>query len=218
MRIRQIVKIFFFATSGLLTAFGIFLLIFSWLSFNELKQWGEVRSLDIEVDLSQPGEFSYPFILECPYADSYDLLLILPPFPSSESKPDDLLAGLDAVYSIIDSNGLELPHLRKLRLEPLTKASGKPILFESIGRLPKAMYTFRLTVSQGAGALSGVEQHLIMTYNIGFAAALPLLALALGIPSFAFGVILTFSIVTLTRKKSDTHKGSQPTTAPDGTE
>ncbi len=218
MRIRQIVKIFFLATSGLLTAFGVFLLIFSWFSFQELKQWGEARSLDIEVDLSQPGEFSYPFILECPYADSYDLLLILPPFPSSESKPDDLLAGLDAFYSIIDSNGLELPHLLKLRLEPLTKASGKPILFESIGRLPKAMYTFRLTVSQGAGALSGVEQHLIMTYNIGFAAALPLLALSLGIPSFAFGVILAFSIVTLTRKKSDTHKGSQPTTAPDGTE
>jgi len=217
MRIRQIVKIFFLATSGLLTAFGIFLLIFSWFSFQELKQWGEARSLDIEVDLSQPGEFSYPFILECPYADSYDLLLILPPFPSSESKPDDLLAGLDAFYSIIDSNGLELPHLLKLRLEPLTKASGKPILFESIGRLPKAMYTFRLTVSQGAGALSGVEQHLIMTYNIGFDAAFPFVVLFGGFLTLAGGGIFAFFGLILARKKPGTSQGSQHSTATYGT-
>jgi len=211
MRAHQIVRIIVLAIAGLLIAFGVFSLIFSWSSFWELCQWREARPLDVEVDLSQPGEFSYQFILECPYAYSCDLLLILPPSLSGESKPDDLLAGLEACYSIMDSYGLELPHLRELHLEPLTAASGEPILLEAIGRLPEDTYTFRLTVSQGAGALSGVKQRLIMTYAVGFHALGPFMALALGVFALVGGAILI-------KKKPDTRQGTHPAAAADGTE
>lgn len=203
MRLRHIVKFFFLATSGLLIAFGIFLLIFSWFFFRELKQWHKTHPFDIKVDLSQPGEFSEQFTLKCPYAFSYDLWLILPHSLSVDPELMELFAGLEARYSVIDYSGSEIEWLRELPLEPLTKPSEGQVLLETIGLLHENTYTFKLTVSHGAGALSGVEQRLVMDYNIGFAAALPLLALALGMPSFAFGVILAFLIVKLTRKKSE---------------
>jgi len=201
MRINQIVRIIVLTIAGLLIAVGVLSLIVSWFVFRELRQWSEARPLDIEVDLSQPGEFSDQFILKCPDAVYYELCLVLPSSLCVKSEGEELLAGLEASCSIMDSYGSELPHLRELRLKPAKVTPGKPMLLESIGHLPEDTYTFRLTVSQGAGALSGVEQHLIMTYVVGMGRQLAsFMALYGGVIALTVGALLCIIGVILKRR------------------
>jgi len=216
MKISYIVKIIALLISSLLIAFGICSLIFSYFNYRELKQWHKTHPFDVRVDLSQPGEFSKQFTLNCPYAFSYDLWLLLPQVLSPETEWEELRMNLEVHYSVIDHSGSEIEWLREIHLKPSTKPSEGKILLGTFGRLKENTYTIKFIVSQGVEALSGVEQRLIMDYNIGFAWASPVLALFLGIPSLVIGVISSFLIIKFTRKKSNTHKGNQPAAALDG--
>lgn len=216
MKIGQVFRIIFSVVAGLLIVFGICSLIFSCYYFRELWLWNKTPSFDIKVDLSEPGEFSKQFTLKRRYADTHSLYLILPDSLTRESELKELFSGLEASFSFLDYSGAEIYWLRELPFDTKTNPSEGAILLVGFGRLPANTYTFRLKVSQGAGALSGVEQRIIMKNNVGFAAMLPVLAFWVGIFSLVFGVILVV-IIKLAREKLDTTKISQPDSMPDKT-
>lgn len=192
MKVNPIKKTIFQLLSVFLIVFGVFSLIVSYFFYRELRQWHNTNPLDISVDMSQPGELSEQFTLKCPYAFSYDLWLVLPHSFSGELVQKELLDGLEAYFSITDHSGSDIMWLREIPLEQLTKSSEKRILLKCIGLLPENTYTLNLSVSQGAKALLGVEQRLIIDYNIGFVTLLPILTLFIGIPTFVFGLVLAF--------------------------
>jgi len=217
MKIGQVFRIIFSIVAGILIIFGMCSLIYSFYYFRELWQWDKTPSFDIRVDLSEPGEFSKQFTLNRRYADTHSLYLILPDSLLRESELKELLGGIEASISFLDHSGAEIEWLRELPFDTKTNPSEGAILLLDFGRLPINTYTFRLTVSHGAGALSGVEQRIFMKNNVGFAAMLPVLALWVGILSLIFGIILAL-LIRLTRKKLDTTKVNQPIAIPDETE
>jgi hypothetical protein len=190
-------RIFLLATGGLVAAFGIYCLIISCVLFVQLRQWAKARILDIEVDVSQPGEFTGRFTPDCPFAFSYQLLLVLPPSLSDRLESEDLLTGMEARLSVMDSHGSELRDLRDRPIQPAVRTPGKPIALERIYLLPKETHTLRLSVSQGAMALSGTKQRLVLKYLFGFQAVAWLVGLLVSIPALAVGAILLFAGVKL---------------------
>jgi hypothetical protein len=164
----------------------------------QIRQWGKERFLDIEVDVSQPGEFSGKFIPKCPIAFSYVLLLELPPSLFDHSETEALLEGLEARLSITDSHGSELPNLKDRPVKH--KTHGNPIMLECLPNLPEEIHTLKLTISKGAEALSGTKQHLFLEYCIGFQAISIHITFSAGVIVLAFGAGLAFYGLTLTKK------------------
>jgi len=164
----------------------------------QIRQWGKERFMDIEVDVSQPGEFSGQFVPKCPIAVFYALQLELPPSLSDDSETEALLEGLEARLSVMDSHGSELKNLKDRRVELRYRRHGKTIGLERLYRLPEEKYMLRITITQGAKALSETKQRLILKYIIGFQGIAPfissiasVIALALGAGLFFFGLRLT---------------------------
>ncbi len=179
------------AIGGLVTAFGAYSLIVSCVLFIQLGQWSKARLLDIEVDVSQPGEFSGRFTPDCPFAFCYKLLLVLPPSLSDRLESVDFLTAMEARLSVTDSHGSELPNLKERPVQLALMMPSKTISLGGIPhRLPEETYTLRLTISQGAKALSGTKQRLILKYLFGFQAMAWLVGLLVAIPALAVGVIL----------------------------
>jgi len=217
MKIGQVFRIVFSVVAGILIIFGICSLIFSFYYFRELRQWDKTPSFYIKVNLSEPGEFSKQFTLNRRYADTHSLYLLLPDSVLRESELKELFSGLEASFSFLDHSGAEIDRLRDLPFDTKTNPSEGAILLIDFGRIPINTYTFRLTVSQGAGALSSVEQWIFMKNNVGFAAMISVLALLAGILSLIFGIMLAL-LIRLTRKKQYTTKLNQPDPIPDKTE
>jgi hypothetical protein len=195
---RTIVRVIVLAIGGLVTAFGVYCLIISCVLFVQLWQWGRARLLDIEADVSQPGEFSGQFIPKCPIAICYRLLLVLPPSLSDRSASENLLAGMEARLSVTDSHGSELPKLKERPVQVALMTHSETISLGGIPhRLPEETYMLRLTISQGAKALSGTQQRLILKYAIGFQGVAWLVGLVVAIAALAIGAILLFAGVKL---------------------
>ncbi len=174
-----------------LMGLGVYLLGLGWRHWRLLRQCLEDRPLDIAVDLSRPGEYESSLRLKCPYGFGYDLLLVLPSDASSVSGGDGLLAGLDARCSIMDVNGGErLPSGRMGQISPeiVEEIHERPICLHSIRvPFPRGEYTFRLTISEGARRLSGIEQRLVMKYLVGGEGSVPFIALGCGAVALAGG-------------------------------
>ena len=192
-------KIIILTVAGLVTAFGVYCLIVSCHLFMQFRQWSKARLLDIEVDVSQPGEFSGQFAPKCPIAACYVLLLELSPsfFDGSDAKV--LLEGLEARLSAIDSHGQKLPALKDRHVE--CKTSGNPILLERLNRLPEEPHTLKLTITKGAKALSGTKQRLFLEYRLGFQTISLHISFWVAVVAISFGTGLTFYGLRLAKKR-----------------
>ena len=189
-RTQAIVRVIVLAIGGLATALGLYCLIVSCALFLDLQRWSKARLLDIEVDVSQPGEFSGRFTPDCPFAFCYQLVLVLPPSLSDRLGSVDSLSGMEARISVTDSHGSDLP---KVKERPVQVALMMPSKTISLGGIPhplsKETYTLKLTVSKGAEALSGTKQRLFLEYRIGFQAIVWLVGLVVAVSSLSVGVI-----------------------------
>jgi len=187
------------AIAGLVIVIGIFCLVASCFLFVQFRQWTKTRLLDIEVDISQPGEFSGQFVPKCPIAAYYTLLLELPPSFTEDSDTQALLDGLEARLSVLDSHGSELRGFKERDIKYKTR--GNPIMLEQLYRLPEESYTLRFTIAQGAKALSGTKQHLFLEYRLGFQTIELHISLLATVVALTIGAGLTFYGLTLTKKK-----------------
>ncbi len=195
---QAIVRVLVLAIGGLVTAFGLVYLFFLCIMVGTFRGWVKARPLDIAVDVSQPGEFSGQFIPRCPIAFRYRLLLVLPPSLADRSASEDLLAGMEAHLSVMDPHGSELPDLKERPVQPAHRTPGKPIALERFAPFPKETYTLRLTISQGAKALSGTQQRLILKYDCSDIFVLVLLKhFSLDMLVLAVGAMLLFGGVKL---------------------
>jgi hypothetical protein len=192
-------KIIILTIAGLVAAFGVYCLIVSCHLFMQFRQWSKARLLDIEVDVSQPGEFSGQFAPKCPIAACYVLLLELPPSFSGDSDTKVLLEGLEAHLSVMDSHGSELPDLENPHVE--CKTSGNPIMLERLNRLPEEPHTLKLTITKGAKALSGTKQRLFIEYRLGFQTISLHISFLVAVVAISFGTGLTFYGLKLTKKR-----------------
>jgi hypothetical protein len=207
MKRRQVIKVVFFIIGCLLTVFGIYSLIISWCFFSQLKQWNKTNVFDIKVDLSQPGEYSKKFDIKCPYYPLHDLLLVLPNFQQEEFEKKGSWEGLDANLSVIDHTGAEIDCWKELDVSPMTEINDGEVLLIPFGSLSRNTYTFKIMVTKGAKALSGVEQRLVLTNIIGMAFMGPILYFLVGAPSFCVGVILVFFMMRRKKSKTDSIQG-----------
>jgi len=197
------IRIVVLAVGGFFATLGVYCFFTSFVMFAALKGWAKTHLLDMEVDVSQPGEFSGQFIPKCPIAIYYRLLLVLPPSLFDRSESENLLEGLEARLSVTDSHGSELP---KLTERPVQLALMMPSKTISLGgiphRLPEETYTLRFTVSKGAKALSGTQQRLILKYAIGSQGVAWLVRLVVAVAALAVGAVFIFRGV---RSGRDSH-------------
>ena len=206
--INRQLKIIVFAIASLVTAFGVYCVIVSCLLFMQFREWRKARLLDIEVDVSQPGEFSGQFVPKCPIAVFCVLLLELHPSFSDEAETEALLEGMEARLSIMDSHGSELPNLKYRPVKQITREN--PIMLECLQNLPEETHTLKLTISKGAEALSGTKQQLFLEYRFGFQAISLHITFLAAVISLILGVGLTIYGLTLTKKENAGRCGVSP--------
>jgi hypothetical protein len=163
-RTQAIVRVVVLAIGGLVTTLAVAYFLFLCVMVGKLRGWVNARPLDIVVDVSRIGEFSGQFTPKCPIAFCYQLLLVLPPALADRPESEDLLAGMEAHLSVVDSRGSALRELEERPVQPAQRRPGRPIALERIFRLPSGTYTLRLTISKGAKPLSGTQQRLMLKY------------------------------------------------------
>ena len=160
------------------------------------------QPVDIEVDLSRPGEYTGPFVQTCAMSHDQRLTLHLGEEVATAEEAAALLGGLDATFAVYRTDDtpvieLELMDLGRHQAYPAAYLEG-----QRFAPFAKGSYRFRLTVRQPAAALSGVRQQLTARYELcgleGF--ALVAGAAATFGPLIA-GVLVVVIVALLTRSQ-----------------
>lgn len=122
------------------------------------------------IDLSRPGEFSYPMHVAYQTAHGLAFMVQVPPEVAARAEVDDngFWRGLDLEVVITDAQGQEI---LRARPEELWPPMGLPpdwmpavTLFET-WRLSKGHHTVKIIIRKGIPSLQGVPQQFVGRYR-----------------------------------------------------
>ena len=168
------------------------------------------KTIDIPVDLSQPGEFSSTLKQTWEICDSQEINLYLPT-AASQTSISELLASLKYNCQIKSSEGNivvdannESAGLPNGAWEGRPDNNTIPLLY--FYPFDSGMYTLTLTVTSGAPKLAGMEQRLVGQYRPCGLEMLPaVLGIAFAIICFVIAAIILLILLIIIKK----HKRKQ---------
>ena len=206
MNKRPLGRIIASVIAGLLAVAGIYFLVESHRIRHEFYQRIEEKLIDLEVDLSQPGEFSGEFQQTWSICHRQAINLHVPSNLASQVSPSKLLTSLEFKCRITDSNGDVVAD---------DKSAGHPIWQDRLDddEIPLlyfhpfdkgGTYTLTLTIIRGAPRLAGVPQRLVGRYQPCGIELLPaFFAIVIGIASLVVAAIIFLVVVIITKRKKN---------------
>jgi hypothetical protein len=186
--------------AALLTAVAAF---FAYGAYDLDRQFYEAldaRPISLEVNLSQPGEFSAPFTqtYTASHGESIHLLVELP--AGSTCVTAEQLAGLDARMVIVDVDGNKVVDQKLAAPTDCGPREDEALPLAYFHPFSVGEYTATITVAQGAPALRGTKQTLYAKYHLCGLERFPIyiarmFAAICGLPAFILGAIVVRGFV-----------------------
>ncbi|MHC4213893.1 MAG: hypothetical protein ACYSWP_11025 [Planctomycetota bacterium] len=200
MKIRPITRALL-AFILLLLAAGVFFLIVTFNIFKDFKHLFDIRQVDIEADLSKPGEFACDFIQTRKSHLGQTVFLYI---PSDNLSPDNLLESLEFECKITDPNGnivIDSNMAGRSRWHNRSYDISIPLM-SLLNPLEPGDYRFTFTVTKGAPKLNGLEQRIVCKHLLCGCMILPaVFTFCLAIGSFLSAGIIILIVFIKKRKK-----------------
>ncbi|MBI5725384.1 MAG: hypothetical protein HZA50_15615 [Planctomycetes bacterium] len=194
-----------YSIAGLCLAAGIYFSLEARPKLREFDEWRKDRPADIQVDLSQPGEFSGKFVQTCDISHSEEISLIVSPEAAARPDSAKLPENLRCTLRITDEKGGE-SFKQEVVGEDLSQYGPQKEKFVLALFRPfkRGNYRITITITQGAPALRGVQQRIVARYLIcGFDKWPALISQIYGFGCVIAGGIIAVAtaVITIVRKR-----------------
>jgi len=216
------VRIVFGVIGAVFFCVAVYLAIHFFVIYREAKRISEsariAEPIRLQVDFSKPGEYTGTFHHTCSWACGRRLRIETDTAFASVEKARGAMEGIAGTVRMTDDDGTSV-YERQFTSKDFspTPADGANNGFYpslQIRWFKTGTYNFRLTVTEGAPALSGVGQALVARYILCGVEFMWLIPVALGsLLCFVIASIILLAIILVTRRERKRHFKSciQPT-------
>ncbi len=203
MRKIPIFRIIFSIIAAVLIVFGVYCLFGGFVEWYNVRVQQDKRAINLDVDLSQPGEYASEFDQSWGSCHGQTIDLALPTAKIKEFPRENLFENLKFTWRITDTGGNFVTAGSSSDEDYLYDASDEEsimlIYFRSI---PRGKYMFNLCVIKGEPSLAGIEQRLSARYRpCGLETLVAVFLFVFGGVSLLIGAVIIIIVVNITRRR-----------------